>query len=69
MEDILKAAVHALSKERNNGVRGIAQQQHAAAVRPGVGAHRAQKSVGVLQHLVYGTLCTANQGKRLGNKK
>lgn len=65
MKNVLEAAVHALSEERYDGVRGVAQQQHAAAVCPGVGAHGAQQAVGVLEHLVHGALRTADQGKRL----
>lgn len=66
MEDVLKAAVHALAEEGHNGVGRITSQDHASLGVPGGGAHGAQQSVGVGQHLLHRSVDAANLVQGLG---
>jgi len=65
VKNVFEAATHALCVEGHDGVRGVAQQQHAAAVGPRLGAHRAQQPVGICQQLLDGALCAADERKCL----
>ena len=49
---IFEAGVHALAIEGHNGVRSIAEQQHAVVVLPGVAAHRHQRAGGMREKLL-----------------
>ena len=60
MENIFEATVHTLTKERHNGMGGIAQKHHATLRMPGGGSHRAQQSVGIGEHLLHSSIDATN---------